>query len=436
VTSLLRISSFKSQVGVAISSAETMPVIIHPEGMDEIPIFLSFSKPIFPAQREFVRELSEGLASFGMKPRTLGVTVYDTGVPLTAIRNLISRSAGLISIAFRRSYVVKGWKYDCQGTQTVVDPVESAWLTSPWPHIEVGMAFQIDLPILVLREAGVTPDGILEKGSSALYLPTFNLEKNAESYLHSDEWQHIFHKWSVLVRTYVNSRATPLPTEDIPSPWPQQSRLSSNVIHAPEVDHIPPSRSILSGMSKYSSFGPLPGLQSLNGYHSEQISPPPPHASPRPIVLSASIGTPIPSEQSKPPPIMSRNSSFTQLPSSVAPQVRAVLPSLKNALPDPEIGPRLHESMMDSSMPIQLDNPRNPRLPKTHEILTDQPERSVAQRSDASPYEPRKSTYSRICCDCLKTGSLLEFSRSSICRRCGHAFCLSCRVKEYPGDAR
>ncbi len=108
-----------------------MPVIIHPDQTDEIPIFLSFSKPIFPAQREFIKELSEGLASFGMKPRTLGVTVYDTGVPLTAIRNLISRSAGLISIAFRRSYVAKGSKYDCQGTQTVTDSIDGAWLTSP-----------------------------------------------------------------------------------------------------------------------------------------------------------------------------------------------------------------------------------------------------------------------------------------------------------------
>jgi hypothetical protein len=34
---------------------------------NDIPIFLSFSKPIFPAQQEFIRNLSDGLKAFGMK---------------------------------------------------------------------------------------------------------------------------------------------------------------------------------------------------------------------------------------------------------------------------------------------------------------------------------------------------------------------------------
>ena len=104
---------------------------------DAIPIFLSFSKPVFPAQEDFIRSLSEGLTSFGMKPRTLGVTVYDVGVPLTAIAQLMRRSAGLISISFRRTHVEAAEKFNRSDDRPgAKEPIRDQWMTSPWPHIE------------------------------------------------------------------------------------------------------------------------------------------------------------------------------------------------------------------------------------------------------------------------------------------------------------
>jgi hypothetical protein len=189
---------------------------------DNIPIFLSFSKPVFQVQHDFIHNLSEGLRSFGMKPRTLGVTDYDTLPPLTAIKNLISHSAGLISIAFRRTHIETGETFDdSDGRVGRRQKIHDKWLTTPWPHIEVAMAFQIDLPILILRESGVMADGILEKGCSAFYLPVFDLESSTQPYLGGKEWQGIFHKWSRQVRTYMDSRDIPLPADDPPPSWPQ-----------------------------------------------------------------------------------------------------------------------------------------------------------------------------------------------------------------------
>ena len=113
------------------------PATINPkQGKDAIPIFLSFSKPVFPAQQEFIHNLSEGLESFGMKPRTLGVTDYDIGVPLTAIKSLMSNSAGLLSIAFRRTHIEAGEKFDdSDGRSGRKAPIQDQWLTSPWPHV-------------------------------------------------------------------------------------------------------------------------------------------------------------------------------------------------------------------------------------------------------------------------------------------------------------
>ena len=107
------------------------------EKNNHIPIFLSFSKPVFPAQQEFIQNLSDGIEKFGMRPRTLGVTDYDIGVPLIAIKTLMSNSAGLISVAFRRTHIETGDKFDTSdGRAGRKEPIRDKWLTSPWPHVE------------------------------------------------------------------------------------------------------------------------------------------------------------------------------------------------------------------------------------------------------------------------------------------------------------
>ena len=78
------------------------------------------------------------------------------------------------------------------------------------------MAFQIDLPVLILRESGVVADGILEKGSSAFYLPTFDLDSSAQSYLFTDEWQHIYHKWSSQVKELARTRVIATTFDELP----------------------------------------------------------------------------------------------------------------------------------------------------------------------------------------------------------------------------
>ena len=111
---------------------------IRPLQDPKIPIFLSFSKPIFQDQKQFIRKLSDGLMSFGMTPRTLGVTVYDIGVPLVAIKNLMSHSAGLICVASRRTHIKEGEKHDVSnGTDENHEPIRDKWFITPWPHIGV-----------------------------------------------------------------------------------------------------------------------------------------------------------------------------------------------------------------------------------------------------------------------------------------------------------
>jgi len=175
-----------------------------------ISIFLSRPQPINHAQQEFIDKLSSWLQNRGMLPRTLGVTDYSDEAPLEAIRSLMAESNGLLCIAFRRTHIDKGTKTVRAGRKFEAKDINDVWLTSPWSHIEPAMAYQIGLPVLILREAGVVDDGVLEKGIIGLYMPEFDLaDFDEEHYLNSQEWAGISKRWEAHVRNVVANKGKP-----------------------------------------------------------------------------------------------------------------------------------------------------------------------------------------------------------------------------------
>ncbi|MBN1611255.1 MAG: hypothetical protein JW940_31775 [Polyangiaceae bacterium] len=174
-----------------------------------IPVFLSYPQPHITEQVDFVREVAAYLRTRGLEPRTLGVNEYDTDAPLTAIRRLMLESNGLITIAFRRLWIDQAtWKKDANMESVVATPFVESWLTSPWCHIEPAMAFQLGLPILLLRERGVLADGILEKGVVGMYVPEFTAD-TASGFLHSLEWNELVAKWEGQVRSVREAKGRP-----------------------------------------------------------------------------------------------------------------------------------------------------------------------------------------------------------------------------------
>lgn len=169
-------------------------------------VFLSYPKPYNDDQKRYISELSEYLVSRGYEPRTLGVTDYDMDAPLKAIRRLMLESNGLITIAFRRTFIEKGiGKPESDDSYSI----DGSWLTSPYSHIEPAMAFQIGLPVLILRERGVIADGILEQGVLGTYMPEFNLETSSEDYLKTPEWNQLIRQWETQVGVVVENKGNP-----------------------------------------------------------------------------------------------------------------------------------------------------------------------------------------------------------------------------------
>lgn len=175
-----------------------------------IPVFLSYPQPHLAEQATFIDELSASLVDRGLEPRTLGVTEYDNDAPLTAIRRLMLESNGIITVAFRRMWIEKALtKKGASVPGAEESVVTDKWLSSPYCHIEPAMAFQLGLPILLLREQGVIADGILEKGVVGMYMPQFSLENAPTTYLKSREWTSLISQWEGQVRTVRDAKGRP-----------------------------------------------------------------------------------------------------------------------------------------------------------------------------------------------------------------------------------
>jgi hypothetical protein len=176
----------------------------------KIPIFLSYPTPFRCRQHHFVDTLTKYLDGRGIAARTLGVTDYDMDSPLRAVRRLMLESSGLITIAFRRTFISEGCsKYESDVDGVIPTSISGKWLSSPWAQIEPAMAYQLGLPILLLRESGVIAEGLLEKGIAGIYLPEFSLQDGASNYLESAEWHSIIGKWEGHVRSVVEKKGSP-----------------------------------------------------------------------------------------------------------------------------------------------------------------------------------------------------------------------------------
>jgi hypothetical protein len=165
------------------------------------PIFLSYSTPTNEQQFVMVEAVYKTLARNQLATWTLGVNEYDFKAPLKAVRRLITASHGFLAIAFSKTTVVEGVMARRRGRQPPTEEVlANVALTSPWVQIEAAMAFQRQLPILILREKGVVGDGLLESGVISQNMPEFDLDKSPADYLRSEDFRAAMSIWRDEIR--------------------------------------------------------------------------------------------------------------------------------------------------------------------------------------------------------------------------------------------
>ena len=130
--------------------------------------------------------------------------------PLQAVRRLMLESNGLVTIALGRIHVATGTAKMRSADGSLEDvTLDRQWLTTPWPHIEAAMAFQLGLPILVFRERGVFADGILEPGVIGAYMPEIDPGAGLDDYFSSPQWTQPMGQWEGRVRRVIEHKGKP-----------------------------------------------------------------------------------------------------------------------------------------------------------------------------------------------------------------------------------
>lgn len=164
----------------------------------EIPVFISCPKSYLSRQEEFLQKIEVFLKACELRPMTLGRNEYSMDAPLEAIRRLMSGSFGLLALAFRRTAILDGTDRPNSDLNEKQVSRSGSWLSSPYCQIEPAMAYQIGLPILIWRESGVTPEGLLDRGTIGLSMPEFDLDTPPD--LDLREWWQPLQDWVDRVR--------------------------------------------------------------------------------------------------------------------------------------------------------------------------------------------------------------------------------------------
>lgn len=140
-------------------------------------LFISYSRPVFGYQEGVLEKVLAHLHELdSIEIALLGISDDRSSDPLRAIVDAIRDSSALVALAFRRNLIE-------EGTQRHVDPtgsvslrsIRSEWLTSSYCHIEVALAYQLQLPLLILEETGVVPEGVLDRNSLADSIRTVDM---------------------------------------------------------------------------------------------------------------------------------------------------------------------------------------------------------------------------------------------------------------------
>jgi hypothetical protein len=123
-------------------------------------VFISMGTPYTAAQTQFRDELEAFLRdSCGVDPRIIGKNEYPSGNPLTHIRSVMRQCAGVMIVAYERTYLKVGaQRRGAQGEQKLQDRI----YTTPWNHVESAIAYALELPLYILCQNGLSEEGLIE----------------------------------------------------------------------------------------------------------------------------------------------------------------------------------------------------------------------------------------------------------------------------------
>jgi hypothetical protein len=156
-----------------------------------INVFISHPTPFKKDQVNFLSLIELELSSHELNPTNLGKNNWDFRSPLQPIRSIMNTCQAAIIIGLERHHSYIG--YDKETSKDKQELIHK-YMTSPWIQIEAGMAFQAELPLLILKEKKVFAEGILDPQISNFYVFEFEVENQSKKL--SPELKKIILSWA------------------------------------------------------------------------------------------------------------------------------------------------------------------------------------------------------------------------------------------------
>lgn len=176
--------------------------------MDQLNVFVSVGGTATDQQESFVRAVEDRLRSEGLIPYTVGRNTFSSDSPLKTVTDLMDKCSGTVVIALERMYIASGT--DKRGGPKAT-PLTEVKLPTPWNQIEAAMAYARGLPLMVIVEAGLKPEGLLEHGYDWYVMGV----KPEAAALSSVEFNGVLASWKDKMITRPAKESRSRPTADL-----------------------------------------------------------------------------------------------------------------------------------------------------------------------------------------------------------------------------
>lgn len=160
-----------------------------------IPVFLSAPTALNSAQEDSRSLIVQEINKLQFEPRALGRSDYPADLPIREVFSLASHCAGGIILGYSQFETNTGiWK---RGTPSEFAQTATVCFPTPWNHLESGILFGLQLPLLVFREPSIS-GGIFDPGAADVFIQTMPF--NPLSIENQEALTQVFLKWSARVR--------------------------------------------------------------------------------------------------------------------------------------------------------------------------------------------------------------------------------------------
>jgi hypothetical protein len=162
-----------------------------------IPVFVSAPTKLNDRQNRSRDRIVRELGRLQLEPRALGRSDYPSDCPLREVYVIAKHCSGGIILGFRQCSATAGvWK---QGTKEErrIKPGQSEYFPSPWNHLEAGILFGLQLPLLIFREEPIR-GGVFDDGVTDVFIHSMPPGDIKDEHL--EAFREVLLKWSARVR--------------------------------------------------------------------------------------------------------------------------------------------------------------------------------------------------------------------------------------------